>query len=228
MCWSADAIRTRQPMSSCDHPLVPVLEAAARGAYPEPDGSIEFMAAPDTVAAALVVFAARLFVCGVDHDVLLPAVRPGSFSDWTGPALCTAIERATGATTGNLDALLVSRGRGGKLPPDLIEVEGIEHPRVLRAQRYRNGVRVFTTRDDAGLLVVGRGLLGRCELAYEVAPAARGTGLGRRLVDAGLDIAPAGEAVWAQVAPANAPSLRVALAAGFRAVGAEILFTHRA
>jgi RimJ/RimL family protein N-acetyltransferase len=85
---------------------------------------------------------------------------------------------------------------------------------------------VFTTGDDAGVLIVGRGLVGRCEVACEVEPAARGSGLGRRLVDAALDIVDDGEPVWAQVAPANAPSLRVALGAGFRAVGAEILFAH--
>jgi hypothetical protein len=34
---------------------------------------------------------------------------------------------------------------------------------------------------------------------------------------------PAGEQVWAQVAPGNAASVRAALAAGFRPVGAEVL-----
>lgn len=216
----------RQPMSSSEHPLASVLEAAAIGEFPEPDGSVEFLGAPDTVTAALVVFAAHLYVCGVGRDVFAGAVRPGSFSDWTGPALCTAIEQAASATAGNLDALLVARGRGRGVPSFLSEVGALDHPRVARARRYRPDVRVFTSHDDAGLLIVGGGLVGRCEVAYEVAPEARGSGLGRRIVDAALDIAREGEPVWAQVAPANAPSLRAALAAGFRAVGAEILFAH--
>jgi GNAT superfamily N-acetyltransferase len=213
-------------MPSSDHPLASRLAAAAAGEYPDPDGSVEFFAAPDTVAAALVVFAAHLHVCGVDHDVFAPAVRPGNFSDWTGPRLLGAIERATGARAGTLDALLAATGRGRGVPSLLREVDALDHPRVLRARRYRPSVRVFTTNDDAGVLIVGRGLVGRCEIAYEVEPVARGSGLGRRLVDAALDIAEDGEPVWAQVAPANAPSLRVALGAGFLAVGAEILFAR--
>jgi RimJ/RimL family protein N-acetyltransferase len=34
---------------------------------------------------------------------------------------------------------------------------------------------------------------------------------------------PAGELIWAQVAPGNAASLRAFLAAGFTAIGAETL-----
>ena len=37
-------------------------------------------------------------------------------------------------------------------------------------------------------------------------------------------LVPGGERVWAQVAPANVASLRAFLAAGYRPVGAEVLF----
>jgi len=59
-------------------------------------------------------------------------------------------------------------------------------------------------------------------MSLEVEPAARGRGLGTALAAA----APAlGKGpLWVQVAPANTASLRAFLAAGYRPVGAEVLF----
>jgi RimJ/RimL family protein N-acetyltransferase len=75
-----------------------------------------------------------------------------------------------------------------------------------------------------GLLTVGRGIAGRWEAAVEVEPSARGRGLGTALARAARTFQPAGAPLWAQVAPANTASLRAFLAAGFRPVGAEVLF----
>ena len=72
--------------------------------------------------------------------------------------------------------------------------------------------------------MVGRGLCGRWEVGYEVEPDHRDGGLGRRLVAAARGLVPAGEALWAQVAPGNAASMRSTLAAGFVPVAAEVLF----
>jgi len=60
-------------------------------------------------------------------------------------------------------------------------------------------------------------------VSIEVEPALRGFGLGRGLFTAARGLLPAGQHVWAQVAPGNAASVRAALAAGFRPVGAEVL-----
>ena len=70
-------------------------------------------------------------------------------------------------------------------------------------------------------MLLSRGLGGRTETAFEVRPAARGRGLGRTLARSARHLA--GEPVWAQVAPANVPSLRVLLAAGYLPIGAEAL-----
>jgi GNAT superfamily N-acetyltransferase len=106
--------------------------------------------------------------------------------------------------------------------------DGRDHPRLARAGRYRTDLRAFETADGRGLVVVGRGLAHRWELAFEVAPSARGRGLGRALVTAGRTLAPAGEPVFVQVAPGNVPSLRAVFAAGdFTPIGGEILFAPR-
>ena len=63
-------------------------------------------------------------------------------------------------------------------------------------------------------------------MAFEVDPARRNHGLGRRLVAAARHLVPPGEVLFAQVAAGNAASLRVVEAAGFRPIGAEVLF-HR-
>jgi GNAT superfamily N-acetyltransferase len=94
---------------------------------------------------------------------------------------------------------------------------------VVRALRYRDEVRVWRTRDGAGHVLVGRGLAGRWETAFEVESGARGRGLGRHLAAAATALVPAGAHVWAQVAPGNAASLRAVLAAGYRPICAEVL-----
>ncbi len=51
--------------------------------------------------------------------------------------------------------------------------------------------------------MVGRGLCGRWEVGYEVEPEHRNAGRGRRLVAAARRLVPAGEPLFAQVAPAQ-------------------------
>jgi len=55
----------------------------------------------------------------------------------------------------------------------------------------------------------------------EVDPGRRCRGLGRALAAAARHLVPGGAPVWAQIAPANATSVRAFLAAGFKPVGAE-------
>ena len=55
-------------------------------------------------------------------------------------------------------------------------------------------------------------------------PGARGRGLGRTLAAVSMLAVPRGERVFMQVAPGNVASLRAVLGAGFRPIGAEVLF----
>jgi len=104
---------------------------------------------------------------------------------------------------------------------DLAAGPGPAHPRVARALRFRDDVRVW--RADGGVLLIGRGVAGRWEIAVEVDDGRRGEGIGRALASAARHLVPAGAPLWAQIAPGNAASVRAFLAAGFRPAGAEAL-----
>ena len=134
------------------------------------------------------------------------------------PTFLGALEERLRLRAGNIDAVLPA---AGKPSVGLSLLADSEHPRVVRARRYRADVRVWTC--GPGVLVLGRGLGGRWEAAVEVEPGSRNGGLGRALAAAARHVAPEGRPVWAQVAPGNASSLRAFLAAGYVPVGAEVL-----
>ena len=71
--------------------------------------------------------------------------------------------------------------------------------------------------------MLGRGLAGRWEVAFEVEPEVRGRGLGRALAAAALGFLPSGTPVFAQVSPGNSVSLRATISAGYSPIGAEVL-----
>jgi GNAT superfamily N-acetyltransferase len=146
-----------------------------------------------------------------------------------GARFLAALADRVGAEPGVLDAVLVAPPAPLHPGLELVAVGLVEgglgeHPRVQRALAYRTDVRAWTTPDGAGVLVLGRGVCGRWEVAVDVAPAARGRGLGTALAAAAPAMVPERAPLWAQVAPANTASLRSFLAAGYRPVGAEVLF----
>ncbi|HET9895438.1 MAG TPA: GNAT family N-acetyltransferase [Streptosporangiaceae bacterium] len=113
----------------------------------------------------------------------------------------------------------------GPPPLELIPEQESTHSRMLRALTYRDEVRAW--RADGGIFLLGHGVAGRLETAIEVDEDRRGQGLGRRLATAARHLAAPGGALWAQVAPGNAASVRAFLAAGFVPVGAEVLLAVR-
>jgi hypothetical protein len=149
---------------------------------------------------------------GTDDDLSAPL----------SPRFLGALEARLRLTAGNLDAVLLATPLAGEPTVPLSPISDSDHPRVARARRYRDDVRVWTC--GPTVLVLGRGLAGRWEAAVEVAEGARNEGLGRTLAAAARHLVPEGRPVWAQVAPANAASLRAFLSAGYQPVGAEVLF----
>lgn len=211
--------------------LSDVLRAAAEGRHPEPDGSVDVLPQHGR-AAGVVAFSAHFVVSAdVDHQWVRDRLPPGDYSAPLGARFLVALADRIGADIGSIDAVLsatdVGDSQAADLADDLEEIEVREHPRVVRALRYRDDVRVWRTPGGAGHVIVGRGLAGRWETAFEVEPAARGHGLGRRLAIAATALVPAGEPVWAQVAPGNAASLRAVLAAGYQPVCGEVLLPPR-
>jgi GNAT superfamily N-acetyltransferase len=208
--------------------LLRLLHDAARGFPPPADGLVEVWAPPPGPVDAVLAFTAHHVVAaGVEPELVAARLPDGDLSAPMGAAFLGWLGERLGSRPGSLDVVLAAAGVGGTPPLELVVGVGLDrHQRVARALRYRDDLRIWTAEGGAGVLVLGRGLAGRREVAFEVDPARRNRGLGRLLVAAARHLTPPGEPLFAQVAPGNAASLRVVEAAGFRPIGAEVLF-HR-
>lgn len=181
---------------------------------------------PDGPVQAVVAFTAHhVIAAGVDEHEVSRRLPPGDLGAPMSPPFLLFLAGWLGAEPGALDAVLVLPPGPTHDPGDLVERDDLaDHPRVRRAARYRTDVRVYADHGADGLLVVGRGLAGRWEMAFEVEPRARGRGLGRRLATAARAAVPDDEVVFAQVSPGNVASLRAVLAAGYVPIASEVLF----
>jgi GNAT superfamily N-acetyltransferase len=204
--------------------ILELLHAAARGAFPPEDGRTQVVPAAAGAGAAVLSFTAHHVVAAdVPAGEVLARIDPGNLNGPVAPDVLAWLASRTGLRAESLDVVLgwvPGRGAPGARP--LREIEPGEHPRVVRARRWRRDLRVFA--GEGGIVLLGRGLAGRLELSVEVEPELRGRGLARVLVPAALATAAPDEPVFAQVAAANATSLRALQGAGFAAVGAEVLF----
>jgi hypothetical protein len=210
-----------------DHPLRAMLDAAARGAFPPADGAFDVLAPPPGRADVMIGFTGHFVLAApIDADEIAARVPPDDFSVPMSAAFLLWLAERLGSKPATFDSLLCAIGTGAGAPPWLHAIDALDHPRVARASRYRSDMQTFATDDERSVLVIGRGICGRWEIGYEVADDAQGEGLGRRIVAAARGLVPAGEAVWAQVAPGNAASMRSTLAGGFVPVAAEVLFPH--
>ncbi|RSN05584.1 GNAT family N-acetyltransferase [Nonomuraea sp. WAC 01424] len=202
--------------------LADLLSDAAAGRPPAPDCSVTVLPQPSERDAGIIAFTAHTVVfADVDPAWVHARLPAGDLSAPLLPAFLTAMEAATGRRAGNLDLLALAAPLPGPPPLPLEELTGGDHPRVARARRYRDAVRVWVTGDEAGLVTLGQGVGGRWEVAVEVEPGHRGRGLGRALATAARHLAPG--PLWAQIAPGNAASVRAFLAAGYLPMGAESL-----
>lgn len=210
--------------------LGPLLERVGRGQPLSANGAVSLLPEPGgaVVAAVLGVTAHHLIAADVDPDWLIARLATAGIGRPMQPDFLAALGRRLNAGAGGQDVLLVTDGTGkqdGGDPGALTANPAAPgHPRVNRALRYRDEVRVATV--SGGLLTIGRGLAGRWEISIEVDEARRGAGIGRRLAGHGRGLIPPDDLLWAQVHPANAASLRAFLAAGYRPVGAEVLFSR--
>ena len=127
-----------------------------------------------------------------------------------------------------LDAVLLADGTGDPQPWLVPRPDLRDHPRVRHALPIRGDVRVFGLEgDDHTVLTLATGIGGLRELSFQVAPERRGTGLGTALASAARGLVPAGEPVAACASPANVPSFRALMRAGFDPVGSvQVYLPH--
>ena len=204
------------------HPLRRLLLDAAAGRPPEADGLVEVLGSTGGPTDAVVAFTAHSVVAlDVDPDEVSRRLDPHDPGASMDPAFLLWLGGWTGRLPGIVDAVLAAPRADGTPAIALEPADELDHPRVVRASRYREDLRVFGA--DGGVLVLGRGLVGRWEAAFEVDPDRRGTGVGRALAVAARSLVE-DDAVFVQVSPGNAASLRSVLAAGYRPIGSEVLF----
>jgi GNAT superfamily N-acetyltransferase len=203
--------------------LYDVFADAVDGKLPPQDGQVEVVGDACPKAAAVIAFPAHFYVLApVEPEWVHALLPPGDFEAPLAPRFLTSLADRLGTSIGANDAVLAAHAHGRGDDLGLREVAGGAHPRVERARRYRDDVRAWETPTGMGCLVLGRGLAGRWEAAFEVEPEARGRGLGQRLAAAALGLLPAGTPVFAQVSPGNSISMRATLAAGFTPIGGEV------
>ncbi|MFD4022066.1 GNAT family N-acetyltransferase [Streptomyces sp. NPDC058576] len=205
--------------------LAEILDGAACGRFPETDGRTTVVAAPSGRDTGVIAFTAHSVVF-TDEDpewvrARLAALDCDALAATMHPRFLTAFLERTGRTTDTIDLLTVASSLPGEPGLELREVTDPVHPRVVSARRRRDGVRMWEV--DGGVLVLGRGVAGRWEVAVELDEDARHRGLGRALATAARHLVPPGESLWSQQAAGNARSIRAFQAAGFRPVGSEAL-----
>ena len=203
-------------------PLAALLHDVATGRYPPPDGSVTILPQPSARDAGVISFTAHSVIfIDVDPVWVRGQLPPGDLAGPLLPPFLQAMCAKTGRRVNNIDLICVTAPRSGRPPLTLSPVVAVSHPRVARALRYRDDVRVWQS--PGGIVMLGRGVAGRWEVGVEVEPGYRGKGLGRELALAARHLVPGGAPLWAQIAPGNAASIRAFLAAGYQPVGAEAL-----
>jgi GNAT superfamily N-acetyltransferase len=206
-------------------PLAAMLRDAAAGRFPPANGEVTVLPPPSLRDSGVIGFTAHAVVFTDADPAWVRAHLPDDDpSRPLSPAFLQALCAHTRREAHIIDMLCVAGPRSGQPGIALSPEPDVAHPRIARAMRYRDDVRAWRT--DGGVVLIGRGVADRWEVAIEVDPGCRGHGLGRALASAARHLVPGDGPVWAQVAPANAASVRAFLAAGFRPVGAEALLTH--
>ena len=206
--------------------LAALFQDAGRGVFPSADSAVTVLRQPASGQAAVLAFTGHIVIAAdVDPEWVTQLLPSADLADYFNPPFLAALCERLGRRVNCVDMVAYGPALTGSPPLPLTEIVDRSHPRVRRAQRYRNDVRVWAA--DGGIVVLGRGLAGRLEVAFEVDPDHRARGLGRALARSARQLAgqwhPDEPGVWAQVAPGNAASVRTVLAAGYQPIGSEAL-----
>jgi GNAT superfamily N-acetyltransferase len=225
---SAQAGPPEDPLAGRDA-LAVLLDNVAAGHYPPADGTVAILSQPSSRDAGVISLTGWSVVfADADPAWIAAQLPPGDFSAPLSAHFLAALSARLSRRAGSVDMLACAVPLAGPpTDPALTELPltsaHAAHPRVARALRHRQEVRAWEA--EGGVLVLGRGVARRWEVAVEVDPDCRGRGLGTRLAVAARQLVPLDAVLWAQIAPANAASVRAFLRAGFQPVGAEALLT---
>ncbi|GAA2332633.1 hypothetical protein OHT20_30360 [Streptomyces caniferus] len=202
------------------HPLLGMFLDAADGRFPPAEGQVTVLPPLPGGLECSVAFTGHAVIATALSASEVRAKGPDGYGASLAPDFLRYLAGREGWID-SVDAVVVARGASA--PPCLPErLDAEDHPRVRHARALRTDVRVHG--DERGLVTLADGLAGRREMSIELdRPGSGGAGLGRSLLRDALTLLPAGEPVFAAVAPGNARSLRAFLAAGYRPLGSEVI-----
>lgn len=214
--------------TAVDHRLLRLLVAAADSG-PEPPGPVvEVLPRPDGPCAVVVVLPRRAVVAAdVAHAWVLDRLPPGPVSGdehhpVLGPLFLGALSGRLGVPPAGLSVLLAAAGRG----PDPAGTGLSPMPGLgLGWAEYRHDVRTWCARRDGvtGLVSVGRGPAGRYDVQVLV-PDGAGVEAAAALLDVARTLVPHREPLFLSLPPHGGGQLVAACRAGYRPIGAEVLF----
>lgn len=204
--------------------LAAILDAAATGEFPAPDGRVTILSQLSARDAGVIAFAGHSVIfADADPTWVVGQLPAGDLAAPLSPSFLQALATRTGRIAHTTDMLTCTTALPGQPDIELVPEPDHGHPRIARALGFRDEVQAW--RVAGGVVLIGRGVAGRWEVALEVDDEQRGRGLGRALALAARHLVPCSAPLWAQISPGNAASVRAFLAAGFRPVGAEALLT---
>lgn len=206
------------------HPIQRVLQHAAQGNFPTPDGTTTVLPPCDGRHGVVAMTAALFVMTDIAAGEILQRLDPTDIGAAMRSPFLTWLAQESGLACGFIDIVMARRGIGGT-PQHLNDVDSHESPRAARSNEHRDAVQIMAAADQRGVVTIGRGLARRLEMSIELPTDQRYRGLGTEMILDGLRAIDPEEVVFAQVSPGNAASLRAFLAADFRPVGAEVLFT---
>jgi GNAT superfamily N-acetyltransferase len=202
--------------------LAALLAGVAAGNHLPSDGGVTILPQPSPRDCGVISFTAHSVIfADADPAWVSDQLPDGDLGAPMNSRFLQALSTHTGRRARGVDMLCLTESVPGRPRLRLTRCAAPSHPRVELALRARDNVMTWAA--DGGLVLLGRGVAGRWEVAIEVEPDHRGRGLGRELAAAARHLIPAGAPLWAQISPGNVASVRAFFAAGYQHVGAEAL-----
>lgn len=207
------------------HRLTDLFNRLARDVYPPRDDMVEVLDSPPGKTDAIVAFTSHhVIAVGIDADLVRSQLDAADDAAPMRAPFLTWVGEQLGSRPGSLRVVMVAKGTG--VGSEVLERRDdmYRHTRVAAALVNRENVELYSDKYGQSILVLGEGLAGRRELSVQVPASQRKAGTGRRLVQGAIALTPKDQPLFAQVAAGNAASLRAFYNAGFRPIGAEVLF----